>query len=196
MMRLISVMRRAAKAQMTTRQTANALARRRPNLTNGASTGAISTTASATPDRIATTDAVEKKPPLVMESIVPKTSGPLDPACLWVKCRKSDVPVSLAYEGAGLKDLHVAVDARRREPAPPFVQKSRDFGSQRCPKVTAAPGVARGRFRWRKVRDRWLLAACPVREMRDANAEEEVDVGLGCGPRGCGVAGRLRKGFR
>ena len=57
MMRLISVMTRAAKAQMTTRQTANVVARRRPNLTNGASMGAISTTASATPDRIATTDA-------------------------------------------------------------------------------------------------------------------------------------------
>ena len=104
MMRLISVMTRAAKSQMTTRQTANAVARR-PNLTNGASMGAISTTASATPDRIATTDAVERKPPLVMESIVPKTSGPLDPACLWVKCRKSDVPVSLAYERAGLTEL-------------------------------------------------------------------------------------------
>src|SRR5215203_2344665 len=101
MVHLISVMTRATKAQMTTRQTANAVARR-PNLPNGASMGALSTTASATPDRIATTDAVERKPPLAMASIVPKTSRPLDPACLWVECRKSDVAVSLAYGGVGL----------------------------------------------------------------------------------------------
>ena len=98
MVRLISVMTRAAKAQMTTRLTANAVSRRRPNLGNGASMGAISTTASATPDRIATTDALERKPPLVIGSTVPDMSGSLDLACLWVECGKSDVAVSWLTE--------------------------------------------------------------------------------------------------
>jgi hypothetical protein len=66
MERLISATTRIAKAQIATRQNANAAPRPRACPSKGASVRALTTTSTATQARITTTDALERKSPLVM----------------------------------------------------------------------------------------------------------------------------------
>jgi hypothetical protein len=58
---LISKMVKTAPAQMANRQTKNATVEYRPNLLNGASVRALSTTSRATLASMAATDAIERK---------------------------------------------------------------------------------------------------------------------------------------
>ena len=64
---LISKMVKAAPAQMANRLTKNATEKYRPNLSNGASVRALSTTSRATLASMAATDAIERKASWIIE---------------------------------------------------------------------------------------------------------------------------------
>ena len=64
---LISKMVKTAPAQMTNRLTKNATVEYRPNLLNGASVRALSTTSRATLASMAATDAIERKASWIIE---------------------------------------------------------------------------------------------------------------------------------
>ena len=85
MVRLISATTRIAKAQAAMRQTANSTLRLRADPSKGASARALVTASTATQASVTTTDAVERKPPLVMGSTIHERSGPLAPMHPWAK---------------------------------------------------------------------------------------------------------------
>ena len=64
---LISKMVKTAPAQMANRLTKNATVEYRPNLSNGASVRALSTTSRATLASMAATDAIERKASWIIE---------------------------------------------------------------------------------------------------------------------------------
>jgi hypothetical protein len=72
MVRSISQMTRTAKAQMLARQTINTMPRRPSNLLKGTSVTALAIASSATKASIDTTEAVERKPSLVMGALYPR----------------------------------------------------------------------------------------------------------------------------
>jgi hypothetical protein len=94
---LIRKMVKTAPAQMANRQTKNATVEYRPNLLNGASVRALSTTSSATLANRAATDAIERKALWIIQGhYIPSISSipgpffcPYSPKCLEKLSKKS-----------------------------------------------------------------------------------------------------------